>query len=223
MPSLLRPSLLCRALLCSAALLAATRTHAQTPVTALDRVLSHIDLGVGATGEITNKVTGTNYLGQQLTQDPSSTIGALIQVRYTKSPLVGFEFNYNYARYTQNFTVPAPGVSPINGGAQNAATEYTVGYVVHTPKLMGLQPFVAGGGGSTAFRPTAKGGQGLPAQARATYYYDICIDDAILPHFGLRAQFRQAFFLAPDFGQNYLTILKRQISTEPSVGFYLRF
>jgi hypothetical protein len=55
------------------------------------------------------------------------------------------------------------------------------------------------------------------------YYYSLGVDDAISPHFGFRAQFRQAFFLAPDFGQNYLTILHHTSTIEPGVGFYLRF
>ena len=42
-------------------------------------------------------------------------------------------------------------------------------------------------------------------------------------HVGLRAQVRQAFFLAPDFGQNYLTIKQRTSSFEPAIGIYLHF
>ena len=42
-------------------------------------------------------------------------------------------------------------------------------------------------------------------------------------HFGLRAQFRQIFFLAPDFEQNYLTIKHRTTTFEPGVGFFIRF
>jgi hypothetical protein len=45
----------------------------------------------------------------------------------------------------------------------------------------------------------------------------------INPHFGLRASFRQAFFLAPDFQTNYFRILKHTYTTEPTIGFYLHF
>jgi hypothetical protein len=191
---------------------------AQNPVTMLDRQLDRIDLGVSGMGEFTNSVTGTNYLGVKLTQQPSNTLGALVNIRYTKSPLVGFEFNYTYARYTQNFS------SYIVGGAQTNANEYSLGYVVHTPKLLGVETFASVGAGTTAFKGTTGGGQGLPEQARMTYYYTAGVEQSVYsPHFGIRAEFRQAFFLAPDFGQNYLTIKQRQISTEPAVGFYLHF
>ncbi len=226
MPNVFRlSSARCALLAISAFFLAASASAQVTaPVTLLDRTLSHIDLGVSGTGQFTNTVTGTNYLGYMLTQQPSNTLGALVTIRYTRSPLVGLEFNYGYARYTQNFSYPPPQVSPIIGGAQTNATEYTLGYVAHTPKVFGIGTFVSGGAGSIAFRGTPGGGQGLPTQARAAYYYDAGVEDNIFSsHFGIRAQFRQVFFLAPDFGQNYLTIKQRQITTEPAVGFYIHF
>jgi hypothetical protein len=219
MPNVLRPSSVCRTLLCAAALLTVGTAFGQVePVSLISRQLSHVDIGVSGMGEFTNSVTGTNYLGTTLVQTPSNTLGALVSVRYTRSPLVGFEFNYGYARYTQNFS------SYIIGGAQTNATEFSLGYVVHTPSILGLKPFVSVGAGSERFKGTPNGGQGLPEQARAVYYYDAGVEDSVFsPHFGIRAQFRQTFFLAPDFGQNYLTIKQRQSSIEPAVGFYLHF
>jgi hypothetical protein len=205
---------------------ASARAQVTAPITLLDKTLSHLDLGVSGEGEFTNTAKGTNYLGDMVTQQPSNTLGALVTVRYIKSPLVGFEFNYGYARYTENFGFINNGtvVSRLNGGAQINANEYTLGYVAHTPKILGIGTFVAAGLGTTAFKGTPGGGQGLPEQARATYYYAAGVENSIFsPHFGIRAQFRQAFFLAPDFGQNYLTIKQRQISTEPAIGFYLKF
>ncbi len=70
---------------------------------ALNRQLSRIDLGLGAIGIFTKGVQGTNYLGENIKQNTGSTVGALITIRYTKSPYLGFEFNYSYARYTQRF------------------------------------------------------------------------------------------------------------------------
>lgn len=190
--------------------------HAQE--TALGRQLSRLDLGVSGIGQFSKNTTGTNYLNQTLTQSPSNTLGALVTVRYTKSPLVGFEGNYSYARYTENYS------QYIIGGAQTNASEYSLGYVAHTPLLFGVQPFVGVGAGSIAFRPTPNGGQGLKAQARAAYYYDAGVENPIFSsHFGIRAQFRQVFFLAPDFGQNYLTTKQRSFTLEPGIGIFLKF
>ncbi len=205
---------------CLFATLAAPVAHAQATSgnPALEKQLSRIDFAASGIGSFTKGVTGTNYLGVKLTQDGSNTFGALVTIRYTVSPYLGGEFNYTYARYTQNFS------QYIVGGAQTNASEYSVGYVAHPPHpIFGAKPFIAGGAGSTAFRPTPGGGQGLKAQARMTYYYAVGVEKDLTPHFGVRAQIRQSFFKAPDFGQNYLTIQQHTWTFEPGFGFVLRF
>jgi hypothetical protein len=194
--------------------LAVSTSFGQT--TRLDRQLERLDVGVGGSAVFTKGVSGTNYLSEPVDLSASTTLGALVQVRYTKSPLVGLEFNYTYARFTENFTV-AP------NGVQTNASEYTVGYLAHLPTVFGVQPFASVGAGSTAFKPTPMGGQGLPERARASYYYDFGVDDQLTRYIGVRAQFRQVFYKAPDFGQNYLTINQQTFTSEPTVGFYIKF
>ncbi|GGA66360.1 hypothetical protein GCM10011507_17360 [Edaphobacter acidisoli] len=218
------------ALLCVAAVLAGPTAQAQydspTIPGPISDALSHVDIGVSGVGSITQSSTGPVQNSTQpaanVSIDPSKTVGALITVRYTFKPLVGFEFNYGYSRYDQKFT----GVSGTPGvfGVQNNAKEYTFGYVAQLHQYFGLTPFVAGGGGTTAFRPTTNGGQGLLSQGRATYYYAVGANTNLgSKHFGLRAQFRQKFYIAPDFGQNYLTILKHTSTFEPGIGFFIHF
>ncbi len=189
---------------------------------------AHVDVGVSAVGEITPSTTGNNYLGQSVVNSPSTTVGALATIRYIKSPFVGAEFNYHYARYTENFTfnaLSAGGPSAVVLGVQTNATEYTFGYVAHTRSpYFGVQPFAGVGAGVIAFRPTKYGGQGYRPQARAAYYYEVGAEQSIFnPHFGVRVQFRQVIHLAPDYETNYLTTHKRVISSEPTVGFYYHF
>ena len=216
-----RPRLVRSLVACLFAALAvpAVRAQAVSGNPTIDRHLSRLDFGVGGFGSITKDVSGTNYLGVNLTQQTSNTVGALIQVRYTKSPWLGFEFNYSYARYTQNFS------NYITTGVQTNANEYTLGYIAHPARqFAGMQPFFGGGLGSTAFRPTPGGGQSLPQQARMTYYYTVGLEKIILgDHFGLRGQFRQTFYKAPDFGQNFFTIQQQTHTIEPGAGFFLRF
>ena len=195
-------------------------------VSLLDRQLSRMDFGISGAGLFNKNVSGpilpsaASNAGTTLQQDPSNTIGGVFTIRYIVKPLVGFEFNYGYARYTENYAS-----QPVTFGVQTRASEYTVGYLV-TPgyKFFGFQPFASGGAGSIAFKPTVHGGESLPEQARMAYYYSAGLQQEYFStHFGLRASFRQLFFLAPDFGQNYLTILKHTNTIEPTVGFYLRY
>lgn len=197
---------------------------AQTPttVTPLDRQLSRIDFGVSAAGTFSSTVHGTNYVGVAISDRPSSTIGPLVTLRYTAKPYVGFEFNFSQFRLTQDF-ISNPTYLP--GGAQATQAEFSLGYVAHIPhKIFGIQPFVGAGAGSIRFRPTPFGGQGLPFQYRAAYYYTAGLETNFPDsHFGVRLGFRQLIYLAPDFQQNYLTITRRTLTSEPNVGFFVRF
>jgi hypothetical protein len=194
-----------------------------TPETPLQRQIHKFDFGVSGVGIFNSTVKGvitrqaTNQ-GQTLTQFGSNTLGALVTLRYVAKPYVGFEFNYGYARYTENYNA-AP------GQVQTKVNEYTIGYVATPPHpIFGLQPYIGAGAGSTGFKPTPRGGQGLPEQARATYYYTLGVQESFGEgHFGIRAGFRQLFFIDPDFGQNYLTIVKHANTYEPQVGFFLRY
>jgi opacity protein-like surface antigen len=215
-----RPLRVWSLVLCLFATVAAPAIHAQAASgnTELDKHLSRIDFAASGIGIFTKTVSGTNYQGVKLTQDGSTTLGALVTLRYTVSPYIGGEFNYTYARFTQNFS------QYFNGGVQQNASEYSLGYVAHPPhEFFTTKPFVAGGLGSTAFRPTPGGGQGLKTQARMTYYYAIGVEKDLTEHFGVRAQLRQTFYKAPDFGQNYLTIQQQTFTIEPGFGFVAHF
>jgi hypothetical protein len=207
---------------------AGSTAKAQTTSTnpSLDRQLSRIDLGVVGLGIFNKSSSGfatvNGHANTAVNLNPSNTAGALVNLRYTVSPFVGFEFNYAYARYTDLFT---PFGAQPNGGVQQNASEYSFGYVVHAKKqYFGVTPFASGGAGTTVFRPTPGGGLALPEQARATYYVSVGAETTVLsPHFGIRAQYRQVFFKAPDFETNYLTIQQHTTTYEPGFGFFLRF
>ena len=203
---------------------------AQASLTGLDKQLERLNLVISGSGILNRPTSGPNALNQLTTHDaPGNTAGALIDIQYIKSPLVGLEFNVDYSRYVQNFTysLTNPGgaaPTPYILGIQNDAVEYTLGWVVHTPKILGIGTFVSAGAGSTDFVPSRGGGQGYLPQARFTYYYNAGFEQQVLnPHFGLRASFRQAFFLAPDFQTNFLRDLKHTYTVEPTIGFYLHY
>jgi len=205
---------------------------AQTPTTTpLDKQLARIDIGVSGVGEFNSTVSGPitasgPNVGQAVSAQGSNTLGALISVRYIMKPYLGFEGSYSYARYTENFTGPGTATfttSPY--GVQTNVDEETLGYVVTPPHtIFGLQPFASVGAGTIKFKPTSHGGLGERQQYRAGYYYSAGLQQEYSNgKFGLRAFVRQTFFLAPDFGDNYLTILKHTSTFEPGVGFYFRF
>ena len=206
----------------------------QPTVTRTGRFLTHLDLGVSGTAFFTKDVTGTvssNTLptSYNVTQSASTSAGALVTIRGQKSPYKGAEFNYGYGRMTEGYTCcnqdSANGtlVGPFQ--SQVTANEFTLGYVARPPHpIFGFQPYVSVGAGTMEFKPTRNGGQGLQVQARAAYYYSVGGESLIVGDtLGVRFGVRQLFYLAPDFGQNYLTIKKTTFTTEPQIGLYLHF
>lgn len=223
----------------AAALLAFTlgsSALAQTdvPESAFDKQLDRIDLaitGAGIFNPTASGVIGSNRggpnIGDPVSQRASNTFGAVITLRYIAKPYLGFEYNYGYARYTENYS--GTGISVATGSPlfqiQTKANENTIGYVATPPhQIFGFQPFISVGAGVTAFKPTVGGGEGAPEQARATYYYSLGLQQSYYNgHFGVRLGFRQVFYLYPDFEENYLTILQHVSTKEPIIGFYLRY
>jgi hypothetical protein len=207
---------------------ASAQATTQTPA---QRQFERIDLAISASGEITNSVSGVEERDATrtrsvLTIKPSTTVGELLTLRYTAKPYLGLEFNFGNARFTQNYTFsPPPSPTILTGGAQASARELTFGYIAHPrSRPFGLQPFLGAGAGTIRFKPTPFGGQGLPQQYRAAYYYTLGVEGNFPDsHFGMRVGFRQLFYLAPDFLQNYLTIKQRVRTSEPTIGFFVRF
>lgn len=221
--------------LCFAASLLPSTLHAQAQVeTTLQRQLNRLDLGVSAAAVYTGSGSGQSYANtnprpsesQRLNFNNTTPVGVIVQLRYTKSPLLGAEFNFTTARITTSFVpVSSTGTNVVPGGVQSNAQEISLGYVAHGPELLGfgIKPFGSVGAGVTVFTPTVNGGLGLQQQGRATYYYSAGVEAPLFHYVGVRAQVRQSFFLLPDFQANYLTIKQRTNSFEPAVGFYLHF
>jgi hypothetical protein len=220
--SCVRSVLFCLLLTAAGSTAKAQTTQPETP---LDRQLARVDLAIIGVGVFNQSSSGTATVNAKPTEvnlSPGNTAGAVVTLRYVVSPFVGFEGNYSYARYTDTFT--PFGAQPTAGVQQNAS-EYTLGYVAHARKqYFGVTPFASAGLGTIAFRPTPGGGEGLPKQARAAYYFSVGVETTVLsPHFGVRALYRQVFFKAPDFETNYLTIQQHTTTFEPGFGFFLRF
>jgi hypothetical protein len=226
--SLLFPALL----LCLISLTASQAVGQEaTPLTSFQKQMERVDMAFGVTGIFSTSVSGIEERDASSTHNmlaisPSSTMSELFTLRYVARPLLGYEFNFGSSRNTQNYVFTPALVPSLLRSAQTANRELTLGYVAHTPKLFGIQPYLGAGGGTIRFKPTQYGGEGLPFQYRAAYYYNFGLEDNFTgsaSHLGVRLGFRQLIYLAPDFQQNYLTITRRTRTSEPNFGFFLRF
>ena len=205
-------------LLCLYSLMPAQAIGQDTPPppSALQRQLAHMDIALLAADNVSDTVSGIEQRDASnttivngvvtpnptvLTIQPSNSVSGLVTLRYIAKPYVGFEFNISSARLTQNYTfTPPPTQDLLLGGAQTSMSEMSLGYVAHLRyRPFGATPYLGAGGGTIKFTPTPYGGQGLPFQYRAVYYYDFGLEKNFSSsHFGFRIGFRQLIYLAPD-------------------------
>src|SRR5580698_8814416 len=94
--------------LCLLAIMAAPAVRAQeSQHPGLDRQLDRVDFAISGVGVFNRDSSGTAIVETKPTTvqlSPGNTLGALLTLRYVAKPLVGFELNYSYARYTNTFT-----------------------------------------------------------------------------------------------------------------------
>ena len=171
-----------------------------------------------AGASIIGQFTGTTN-GNGIKDSPTDSLGGLATVRQSLHPWLGYEVNYSYTRFTERY-------STIPFGVQNNVHEVSGAYLVQGPTIpiLGLQPFGAVGVGGLIFLPTTVGGQKYGKQTRVPVLFEFGVNYPILTsHLGLRLQYRGLSYKTPDFNASLLTTGTRRITSEPSVGAYLRF
>jgi hypothetical protein len=171
-----------------------------------------------AAASIFGQFTGTTN-GNGIKDSPTDSLGGLATVRQSFHPWLGYEVNYGYTRFTESY-------STIPFGVQNNVHEVSGAYLLQGPTIpiLGLQPFGAVGVAGLIFLPTTVGGQKYGKQTRVPVLFEFGVNYPILTsHLGLRLQYRGLSYKTPDFNATLLTTGTRRITSEPSVGAYLRF
>lgn len=178
-----------------------------------DSFLHNSDVSVGVMGQFSPSVTGNG-----ITQSTTSSLGGQAAFRHTYHWWLGFEGSYDYSRYSELYSNrPFP--------YQHNTHEFAASYLVIPNKgFLNLRPFAFGGVSALVFSPTLNGGQKAEWQGETALNFGAGINQALLTsHFGLRFQYRGVYYAAPDFNQDLLKTGKSRLTSEPTVGVYLRF
>lgn len=154
--------------------------------------------------------------GNGTIQSPSNQAGGLFELRYIANPLVGFELNYSFNRANQSYELP----TSLNSVKANAH-EFGADWVVSLP-VLNFRPFLLAGAGLIDFKPV-NGQQGVSSSARPVFVYGGGVDWAILPHLGLRGQYRGNLYHAPDLLKVARSTDSFTQSAEPMIGVYFAF
>ena len=156
-------------------------------------------------------------------QSPANAAGGMVELRHMVNPLVGYEATYSFNRANQTYVsnaCPTFCSSPVSVSAN--AHEITGDWVMSL-KVANLRPFALAGGGLLLNEPS--GGQSYTTSAtKGVFVYGAGLDWGLLPHLGLRLQYRGNLYKAPDLTKVFYVSSDAWMHTaEPMIGVYFRF
>ena len=172
-------------------------------------------------------LNGGTQTGNGTVQTSPTSEGGLMEIRHIqKNPLIGYELSYSFNTATQTYAL-VPGCTafqcnnpPVNGTETVKGTANQVGLAwVPTFKFGNLRPFGVAGLGFYIDTPSTDIGY-LNTVVRPMYIVGGGVDWGLLPHAGLRLQYREELFKAPNLDDRYNTTGEFTYSSMPMVGFY---
>ncbi|ACO34522.1 MULTISPECIES: outer membrane beta-barrel protein [Acidobacterium] len=161
-------------------------------------------------------------------QNPYKQAGFMVELRHISNPLVGFDVSYAFHRANQSYrahvvcpTSALPCSEPTASVSANA-NELALNWVVSAP-ILGFRIFALAGGGFESFNPTGSNGVSTQSQTKGLYDYGAGVDWTVLPHLGLRFQYRGNVYKAPDLATAFSSTDKFTHDAEPMIGAYFNF
>jgi opacity protein-like surface antigen len=165
--------------------------------------------------------------GHGVQQSPSNSAGAMLELRHISNPIIGYDVTYSYNRANQAYSLfPVPFSCPTSGcpspTAVSANAHELTGDWVASVHVANLRPFALGGVG-LLFNQPAGGQSNTQSSTKPVFVYGAGLDWGLLPHIGLRLQYRGNLYKAPDLTKLYTSTGAFTHSSEPMLGAYFRF
>jgi opacity protein-like surface antigen len=197
------------------------------------------DVALSLYGAFTGSTTGNGTI-----QSPANAAGGLLEVRHISKPWFGFEGTYAYNRANQNYSygaVPLGVASPTSGctitsGVVSANAHEVTGDYIASLKLKptSFRPFALVGGGLLLNVPSSGQTYCSPLitlcttvptsnNTKPVFVYGAGVDWTLLPHIGLRLQYRGNLYKAPDLTTLFTSTGAFTHTAEPMLGAFLRF
>lgn len=182
------------------------------------------DVALSLYGAFSGRTDASGY-----TVSPANSAGGMFELRHISNPILGFEGTYSYNRanehYTSNIAVTCVNGSPcppLSASVRANAHEVTVDWVpsVH---VANIRPFGVLGVGALFNVPQNSGtSTGTKNSTQAVYVYGAGLDWGLVPHIGLRLQYRGNLYKAPDVTSLFTSADKFRHTAEPMIGIYFR-
>jgi opacity protein-like surface antigen len=180
------------------------------------------DVGLSLYGTFNS--TATYNIGLEH-QNSADAAGGLFELRHISNPLVGYEATYSFNRANQiySYTGPTPAGPqvPFSTAVSNNAHEITGDWLFSLPAGK-LRPFALVGVGLLLNEPVSGQSQ-TTSSNEPVYVYGAGFDWKLVPHLGLRFQYRGNVYKAPNITTAFGSNSAFMHTAEPMIGAYFKF
>lgn len=171
------------------------------------------DVAASVYGAFTPKVTANG-----VTQSPGNGAGFLAELHHQSNPLVGYVLSYSWNRANQTYSAGTV-TEHVPANAQEVTAAWEVGV-----KVLNLRPFLLAGGGLLLNQPAqSSNSTSIRNHVTGVLVYGGGVDVGLLPHLGIRAQYRGNVYNAPELSTAFSSTKSFFTTSEPMIGAYLRF
>lgn len=185
--------------------------------------LSHTDVALSVYGSFPGATNGNG-----VAESPANAAGGIVEVRHIRNPLIGYEATYSWNRANQTYNstsyacpVTTPQCNPPQTASVSAnAHEITADWVASL-KLANLRPFALAGVGVLLNEPSGSQAN-TTSDTKGVFVYGAGLDWGLLPHLGVRLQYRGNLYKAPDLTTLYTSTNAFTHNSQPMIGVYFR-
>jgi len=180
--------------------------------------------------------------GNGTRQSPANQAGGIVELRHIANPILGFEATYSFNRADETYRTDLGATScPVNGclittESIHANAHEITGDWTPSVHIANFRPFgilgvgllldVPSGTPTLTFTGTTNALPGdattgnISTTAKPVYVYGAGLEWGLLPHIGLRFQYRGNLYKAPDLSSLYTSTNAFTHTAEPMIGLY---
>jgi opacity protein-like surface antigen len=178
------------------------------------------DVALSVYGAFTGTTTGNGTK-----QSPSNAAGGIVELRHIRNPIIGYEATYSYNRANQTYARDGASCglicNPVARDGVSANAHEITGDWVASLRVGRLRPFALAGVGVLLDVP-ANSSSTTSTTTKPVYVYGGGVDWGLVPHIGLRLQYRGNLYSAPNLTKLYTSTNAFTHTAEPMIGVYFR-
>jgi hypothetical protein len=188
-------------------------------VPAAPEAKERFDVGAAGLYQVTNASNGNS-----IREDTTESGGVLISFRQPYRPWLGYEADLSYTKFYEAYN---KGVVKV----ESNVTDFSFSYLLQSPVIYGVQPYLTLGGGIIVFSPISGTltnlnqtvPSSLPSQLLPEFTYSLGLKMPLFSRFGVNGGLRGLKYKTPDFHQVPIDTRTLRTTLQPNIGVYYRF